>query len=56
MDWDSKVEMVDLMRKSEYDESGTDIFQEYVLDHIKEFDEQAWDMLITNTNLAYQKK
>lgn len=43
MDWENKVEMVKLGNQNGTPE-GMKKFQDFTLEHMKEFDGQAWDM------------
>ena len=51
MDWEDKVEMIDLLNKSKNDELGTKIFHDYILEHMNVFDDQSWDMFISGIDL-----
>jgi len=42
MEWTDKTKMIQLGK----DQGNTKAFQEFVLEHINEFDSQAWDMFI----------
>lgn len=48
MEWDKKSEMI---RISNHDSSDSKEFREFVMNHVDEFDNQAWDMYLTAINL-----
>jgi len=50
MEWDKKVEMIRLGNKAIDKDSRAELHK-FVLEHINTFDEQAWDMLLTTTEL-----
>lgn len=50
MEWDKKVEMIRLGNKAIDKDSRAELHK-FVLEHINTFDEQAWDMFLTTTEL-----
>lgn len=44
MDWEKKVQMVQLGNANTDSPEAMKAFQDYTLEHMKEFDGQAWDM------------
>lgn len=51
MDWNGKVEMMKLIDNSKNDKLGTEIFHDYVLEHMVDFENQDWDLFITGIDL-----
>ncbi len=44
MEWDDKIKLVQLGNKKNYSDEDKESFQNFVVDNIDSFDEQAWDM------------
>lgn len=44
MEWENKVKMIQLGNKKNNSEESKNEFQNFVLENIKSFDDQAWDM------------
>lgn len=44
MDWNKKVQMIQLGNSNYKSPEAMKEFQDYTLEHMKEFDGQAWDM------------
>lgn len=51
MDWNGKVEMMKLIDNSKNDKLGTELFHDYVLEHMVDFENQDWDLFITGMDL-----
>lgn len=55
MEWDLKTKMVQLGNNSDESPEAKEEFQNFVLEHFKDFDMQAWDMFVLLTDINVEE-
>lgn len=52
MDWNNKVKLVQLGNRIKNTEEDRKIFYLFVIEHVNDFDDQAWDMFANQINIS----